>query len=92
MSAQLFQVTIGSATTQFIATDTPAKQIIIQNNASHACRVGDSSTSSTKGIYLAPGPGGGSVSLGSLNSYSLNLDAIWVNGTQNDVIDALVIS
>jgi len=93
MALHILQVTIGAASTQISTTPKPAKQVIVQNNASHSCRVGDSTVSSTKGALLnasaGAGLGGGTVNAGPFQAYNTNLIEWWINGTQNDVIDVL---
>lgn len=65
------------------------RQIIIQNNAAGSMRVGDSTVSATKGIYLAAGPGGGTVNSGPVVVYNSLLSDWWVFGTAGQLIDVL---
>jgi len=88
-SPVLLQVTIGATATQFTSTATPCRQILIQNNASHNFRVGDSTVSSTKGILITTG--GGSINSGRSADYGTDVSGWWVFGTQNDVVDVLYI-
>lgn len=82
------QVTIGASTTQ-LATGVSARWITIQNNQAHVMRVGDqtASVSGNRGILLANGTPGGSVTTASWDSHAVDLSTIWVSGTQNDVVD-----
>lgn len=92
MAVLLLQVTVGAAATQFTATSTPCRQVTIQNNAAHTMRIGDSTVSASKGIYLAAGPGGGSENHGPLVAYAIDLSNFYVFGTQNDVLDVLYVT
>lgn len=85
------QVTVGASTTQFTSSDTPCLQVIVQNNAAHSMRVGDSATSSSRGAVLNLGPGGGSMNLGPYQFRQLNLNQMYVNGTNGDVLDVLYV-
>ena len=68
------------------------QQLIIQNNGSHNCRVGDVTVSSTRGILLAGStPPGGSISNTTPINYATYLSDWWVSGTSGDVIDFLYI-
>lgn len=89
-SVKSLQVTIGASTTQVTTTNTFCKQIFLQNNATHTMRVGDSTTSSTKGVLLASGSPGGSITVTSSAAQSTGIDLSdwWVNGTNGDVLDA----
>jgi hypothetical protein len=91
MSWVLLQVTIpaGGGPQAFAAVHPEVKirQIIIQNNAAHSMRVGDSTVSATKGIYLAAGPGGGSINSGPVVVYNSRLSDFSVFGTAADVLD-----
>ena len=63
----LLQITLGSGATPIIpkavvpANSASWSMLIIQNNAGHVVRVGDSTVSATKGIALASGSPGGSL-------------------------------
>lgn len=85
------QVTIGSSVTELITTDTYAHVITVQNNASHVMRVGDSTTTSSKGAELGVGPPGGSMTVAVHAPLSLNLANFYVAGTQNDVLDVIYV-
>lgn len=89
MSIANYQVTVGAATTVCSSTSIPARQVVISNNGGHSIRVGDSTTSSTKGILIATAT---NYTLGQMDAYTLNLNQLYINGTQNDVIDVVVIS
>jgi len=83
---KILQVTIGASATQ-LAADVPVRQVIIQNNAGHAMRIGDSSVDSTHGALLASGSPGGALNFGPFDTHADNLRNYWVSGTQNDVVD-----
>lgn len=87
-TAHTLQVTIGASVTQITTTDTFARQIIFQNNQTHSMRVGDSTTTTSKGALLASGSPGGSMNVGpSPQPQLLNLANYFVAGTNTDVID-----
>lgn len=92
MSVQLLQVTLTAAATQITTSNTFCKQIIIQNNAAHSCRIGDSTVSATKGILLAAGTPGGTINSGPVDIYHTYLSDWWIFGTTSDKIDVLYIS
>ena len=82
------QVTIGASATQLATVVTQCNWIVIQNNATHAMRIGDSTVTSSKGILLASGSPGGSFYQGPLpTGGATDLSTWWVAGTQNDVVD-----
>ena len=82
------QVILGAGATQISTSNTFCRQIIIQNNAAGTMRVGDSTVSATKGIYLAAGPGGGSINSGPASPvYNSYLSDFWVFGTSTQVVD-----
>lgn len=86
-SLTTLQVTLGAAATQ--ATTTPilfCRWVTVQNNATHACRVGDSNVSSTRGIALAAA--GGTVTFG---YPGVVLSDIYISGTAADVIDIVYV-
>lgn len=87
----LLQVTIGASATQLTASQIQVRQLMIQNNAAHLVRVGDSTVTSSKGIYLAAGPGGGSFNSGPVNIYETFLSDWYVAGTNGDVVDVLYV-
>lgn len=86
-----FQVTIGASATAISATHLYCTAWIIQNNAAHNIRFGDSSTTSSKGTALASGsPGGSYTTQASMNGTQPvpdDLSQWYIAGTQNDVID-----
>jgi hypothetical protein len=91
----LLQKTLLATATQIAAPSSPTaqiqcRQIIIQNNAAGTMRLGDSTVSSTKGIYLAAGPGGGSFNSGVVEIYNSYLSDFWVFGTVDQVVDVFV--
>lgn len=87
------EVTIGAGTnTQVSTTDLFARQVMIQNNAAHNMRVGDSTvTSSSNGALLASGTPGGSINFGPLNLGSFNLSNFYVAGTAADVVEVIYV-
>jgi hypothetical protein len=101
----IFQVTIpaggkvnitnrvnGSAIPANIPTATYVQQLVIQNNAGHTLRIGDSTVSSTKGIVISPGSPGGMFNGGGFINYGSYLSDWWLFGTSADVIDILYIA
>ena len=90
MAWTLLQKALGAGATQLAPPASPTaqimcRQIIIQNNAAHSMRLGDSTVSSTKGIYLAAGPGGGTVNSGPVVVYNSYLSDWWAFGTAADL-------
>ena len=81
------QVTIGAGVTQVTTSDLPAREIIFQNNAAHVVRVGDAQVSSSRGVQLASGSPGGSLTVGPMTDRTLNLNQFYLAGTNGDVID-----
>lgn len=92
----LYQATLNAIATQIAPPSTAqgqvqARQVLIQNNAAHSMRVGDSTVSSTKGIYLAAGPGGGTFNTGPASPvYNSYAGDFWAFGTAGDVVDMFV--
>ena len=93
MAINTFQVTIGAGVTRATTSKTPMRQVTIQNNSAHICRVGDSNTTTSRGYSLEPGTTsfGGAVTWGGLSSYDLDLSEIYIAGTAADVIDIIYI-
>jgi hypothetical protein len=91
----IVQVTLGAGATQLSTSSIPCREIVIQDNAAHSMRIGDNSVTSSKGIYLAAGPGGGSVTIFPPTTYasgaSLDLSTWYAVGTQGDVVDVLYV-
>jgi hypothetical protein len=92
MAWQLLQTTLLATATQLAAPSSPTaqiqcRQVIIQNNAAGTMRVGDSTVSSTKGILLAAGPGGGSFNSGPVDCYNSYLSDFYVFGTVSQIVD-----
>lgn len=83
------QVTIGSGTTQMLpAGEIYCRWIVFQNNtASDAMRIGDSNTTSSRGIKLAAGASFFAPPSG--QGANERLSTWYVQGTQNDVIDVI---
>ena len=85
------QVTLGAGATQVSTTPIPFRQAMIQNNATHAVRVGDSAVSATRGANLLPNSVG-SVNLGTFTAaVADDLSQYWLFGTATDVIDIIYI-
>ena len=86
-----FQVTIGASATQLSTTNLYCSAWIIQNNAAHNFRFGDSTTTTSKGTVLASGsPGGSYTTTASANGTQPapdNLSQWYVAGTNGDVVD-----
>lgn len=81
------QVTLGASATQISAT-LNCRWFTIQNNAAHSARAGDSTVTSSKGVYLAAGPGGGSWQPPIVQGAGIfNLAQWYIVGTSSDVID-----
>jgi hypothetical protein len=91
MSWISLQVTVGTGggPTQFgpVHPHVPIRQILIQNNAAHSMRIGDSTVSATVGMYLASGPGGGDFNSGPVDIYNSRLSDFYVFGTAGDIVD-----
>lgn len=83
------QVTIGAGTTQVVSAGSVpfVREVFFQNNATHVMRVGDSTTTSSKGVVLLSGPGGGSLNIGPFTDARIDLSTFFVNGTNTDVLD-----
>lgn len=91
-AVRTMQVTVGSTTTQILSPGAhlQCRWIAIQNNAAHTIRIGDASTSSTRGILLASGSPGGSFYVGPDSSGTArDLGGWYINGTSGDVIDVV---
>jgi hypothetical protein len=86
-SLSTMQVTLGSGTTQMQTASLGVYQIILQNNATHSMRCGDSNTSSSRGALLASG--GGSMNFGPMSFQGLDLSQFYCAGTSGDVVDVL---
>jgi hypothetical protein len=72
------------------ATRVPCYEIIVQKNSSNTIRVGDSTTSATKGIVVAASNGvPGPLYLGPYTTLALDLSTTFVFGTAADVVDFL---
>ena len=87
-SLTTLQVTLGAGATQATTTTTIlCREVIVQNNASHTVRVGDSNVSASRGIALAASSAANSIVLLNPTGTLILLSDIWLIGTQNDVID-----
>lgn len=91
-TVKTLQVTIGAGTTQVTTTDTFCKQIFFQNNAAGTMRIGDSTITSSKGVLLNAGPGGGSWTVTSIYGANLDLADYYVNGTSTQILDVACIT
>ena len=91
MAVVTLQVTLGSGITPILASgDLPCKWVIFQNNAAHSMRLGDSNITSSRGLYLAAGPGGGSYnSIATAPITGTGLKNWYVIGTSGDVLDVI---
>lgn len=91
MAIHTLQVTLGASATPLTTTDTFARWVVIQNNAANSMRVGDSTVTSTKGILLASGSPGGSVTLPEEHtpSTTYDLSQIYILGTNTQLADVL---
>lgn len=97
MALKTLQVTLGSgARTQLSSTRIPCRQVIVQNNATHFMRVGDSTTTTSIGALLnastGANQGGGSVNIGPFQAYNTDLSEWYVAGTQNDLVDVTYVT
>lgn len=95
---QTLQVTLLAGKTPIVATAPTQSQtqirisfqsLTIQNNSADPVRVGDTNVSATRGILLAGGSPGGSITIDSLMEYSSDLSEWYLFGTQGDIIDVL---
>lgn len=85
----LKQVVLGAGATALASGPTPFRQCMIQNNAAHAFRVGDSTVSATKGANLLP-TSVGSINLGTFTAGAADdLSLYFVFGTAADVVDII---
>jgi hypothetical protein len=91
MAINFMQVTLGAGATQVTATATRVRQVTIQNNATHVCRLGDSTVTAAKGYSLQPSTVSynGQVTWGDLGSYNIDLRQLYLFGTATDVIDVI---
>ena len=92
---RLLQVTLTSVATPIIpkavvpANSLPYQIFVIQNNATHNCRVGDASVTATRGILLLAN--GGSQTLTPALEYSGDMTEFYIFGTPGDVIDVMIL-
>jgi len=87
MTARSIQVTLGTGATQVSSTYAPFNQMLVQNNAAHNVRLGDSTVSSTKGILIYPS---GSSATGTVSGQQGDASQFYLAGTNGDVIDVLL--
>jgi len=85
----LIQVTLGAGATQVSSVSQLVNSVTFQNNAGHACRIGDSGVTATKGFALASGSPGGSQTFGPFAVNNVDLFEFYIFGTAGDVIDVL---
>lgn len=84
----LGQVTLGAGATQVTTQSIYAKWVVFQNNAAASMRLGDSTVSATRGMYLAGGPGGGTANPVPFSPVSqTNLKFWYVFGTSGQILD-----
>ena len=87
------KVTLGAAATQISPLNINIQSLLVQNNAAHDCRVGDSSVTGTvatsPGTYIAHSATapGGSLSLPLNFPRGTILSQWYIGGTAADVID-----
>jgi hypothetical protein len=87
---RLIQLTLGSGTnTQVTTQNIYASIVVFQNNAANNMRIGDNTTTSSKGITLASGSPGGSATLQIFPPRGTLLSSYYVAGTAGQVIDIL---
>ncbi len=93
---RLIQVTLGSGATQITPNldastgkNIYASALIIQNNAANACRVGDNTVTTSRGIALPPGSPGGSSTITFTMTRGSLLSQWYIAGTSGNVIDVL---
>lgn len=91
-AVKTLQVTIGAANTSIISSGAHqnCRWIVIENNAAHSIRIGDTNISSSRGLLLSSGTPGGSFYIGPDSAGSARDLGNWfINGTQSDVIDVI---
>jgi len=84
----LIQVTLTAGATQVSAVSQLVNSVTFQNNAGHACRIGDANVTATKGFSLASGSGA-SITFGPFAVNNVDLTEFYIFGTAGDVIDVL---
>lgn len=82
------QVTLGASATALTTGNLYYKWLVIQNNAAHTLRVGDSNVSATRGMSLQSGGAFYSPLVGA-NPSTLNLFGFYAFGTSGDVLDII---
>ncbi len=85
---RLIQVTLGAAATQVTIAKIYSPYVVIQDNAGANCRVGDNTVSATKGILLATGSPGGSITITRADN-RVPLFQYFIFGTAGNIIDVL---
>ena len=92
MTARLIQVTLGAGATQISATAAPFNQMIVQDNAVAAARLGDSTVTATTGIALASsGAANSIVSIGPFSGQQGDASQFYLFGTAAQVINVLLV-
>ncbi len=81
-------MTLGAGATQIapVHPEVKCRQVILQNNAAAAMWLGDSSVTTSNGIYLASGPGGGVFNTGVFSPYPARLSDFFVVGTSGQIV------
>lgn len=90
---RLIQLTLGSGSNTQISANSSiyCSALVIQCNAAHNIRIGDNTTTSSRGILLAaasPAPGG-SITVQPFIIRGTHLSEWFIAGTAADVIDIL---
>lgn len=91
-TVRTLQVTIGAANTSVLSAGAhiQCRWFIIQNNAAHSIRIGDTNISTTRGLLLNTGTPGGNFFVGPDQSgLGRDLGGWFINGTAADVIDVI---
>jgi len=91
---QILQVTLGAGATPLASAATSTlglycSLLVIQDNATHTMRVGDSTVSATRGMLLASGSPGGSGTFQLSVERGTLLEQWYVFGTAGDLVDVL---
>lgn len=91
-TVRTLQVTLTSSNTSILSSGAHlnTRWFVIQNNAAHNIRIGDTNISTTRGILLATGTPGGSFYVAPDPSGSgRDLGGWFINGTSGDVVDVI---
>src|ERR1039458_399324 len=79
------QTTLGNGATEISSTVQLVYQVMLQNNAAHSMRCGDSNVTSSRGALLAAS--GGTVNF----TAQMYLSQLYCVGTQGDVVDVIYV-